>query len=487
MIEGLREPLATEPDAELGHPVYEAPPTRGEPIAKSAEVPRADRFWRDVRLRRMLALADLCAGAAASAVLLSSPELGTWAFLFLPVWILIAKLLGLYERDHRAVRHLTVDEFPSLAAWAGSGVLLLGLFLEAVPDESVSIGRATVAAAAGAVAAGALRALARSLHRVITPPEKTAVIGDGELARAARRKIELFRDMHLELVEAGDPSIRVGNGAGDAALQALARRVDRILIASERLDPDWIGRLVEICRQSHVKLNVVSPLRGKASAAPRLSEVADLPVLEYDTWDVSRSTILIKRAFDIATSTAALAVLLPLFPFVALAIVIDSPGPVFFRQRRAGLGGREFMIWKLRTMEPDAEERLREVVRIEDLAEPSFKLRRDPRMTRVGRLLRRFSIDELPQLVNVLKGEMSIVGPRPEQMILVNRYQPEHRVRLAVRPGMTGPMQVFGRGALTFSERMAVELDYIDNISLSRDLRIIGQTIPALIRGTGAY
>jgi lipopolysaccharide/colanic/teichoic acid biosynthesis glycosyltransferase len=160
---------------------------------------------------------------------------------------------------------------------------------------------------------------------------------------------------------------------------------------------------------------------------------------------------------------------------------------VFFRQRRAGLDGKPFRVYKLRTMNADAEERLGELVDLDALDEPMFKLRDDPRVTRLGRLLRRFSIDELPQLVNVLRGDMSLVGPRPEVFAVVERYRPEHRLRLSVRPGMTGPMQVFGRGALTFSERMAVELDYIDNLSLSRDLRILGQTIPAIIRGTGAY
>ena len=133
MIEGLREPLATQPGAELRRPVLEAPARRGEAVQETAEPARSDRFWRDVRLRRMLAFADLCAAVVASALVISSPELGTWAFLFLPIWILFAKLLGLYERDHRAVRHLTVDEFPTLAAWAGMCVLGLGLFLTAVP------------------------------------------------------------------------------------------------------------------------------------------------------------------------------------------------------------------------------------------------------------------------------------------------------------------------------------------------------------------
>ena len=144
-------------------------------------------------------------------------------------------------------------------------------------------------------------------------------------------------------------------------------------------------------------------------------------------------------------------------------------------------------MYKLRTMTADAEESLSEIVRLEDLREPMFKLRNDPRVTRVGRLLRRFSLDELPQLVNVLRGEMSIVGPRPEQVELVERYAPEHRFRLEVKPGMTGPMQVFGRGELSFGERLAVELDYVENVSLGRDLRILFQTVPAIIRGTGAF
>ena len=138
---------------------------------------------------------------------------------------------------------------------------------------------------------------------------------------------------------------------------------------------------------------------------------------------------------------------------------------------------------KFRTMVADAEERLADVVRLEDLREPVFKLSDDPRVTRIGRLLRRLSLDELPQLWNVLRGEMSIVGPRPEQIELVERYRPEHRFRLSVKPGITGPMQVFGRGNLTFHERLAVELDYIENVSLARDLRIIAETVPVALRG----
>jgi lipopolysaccharide/colanic/teichoic acid biosynthesis glycosyltransferase len=220
---------------------------------------------------------------------------------------------------------------------------------------------------------------------------------------------------------------------------------------------------------------------------PYLSQVADLPVLEFDTSDVSRSTMLLKRGFDIAISVAGMIILAPLFPLVALAIKLDSPGPALFSQLRAGLDGRPFRMYKLRSMRRDAEDQLSDLVDIDALPRPAFKLRDDPRVTRVGRLLRRFSLDELPQLWNVLRGEMSIVGPRPEELALVERYEPEHRFRLMVKPGMTGPMQVFGRGELAFDERLAVELDYVEKISLARDLWILLQTLPVTLRGTGAY
>jgi exopolysaccharide biosynthesis polyprenyl glycosylphosphotransferase len=220
---------------------------------------------------------------------------------------------------------------------------------------------------------------------------------------------------------------------------------------------------------------------------PYLSQVADLPVLEFDTSDVSRSTMLLKRAFDVVVSAASLLILAPFFPLIALAIKLDSPGPVIFSQLRAGLDGRPFRMYKLRSMYRDAEDRLTELVDLDSLPAPVFKLRNDPRVTRVGRLLRRFSLDELPQLWNVLKGEMSIVGPRPEELALVERYEPEHRFRLQVKPGMTGPMQVSGRGELAFDERLAVEMDYVEKISLARDLWILLQTLPVTLRGTGAY
>jgi exopolysaccharide biosynthesis polyprenyl glycosylphosphotransferase len=293
--------------------------------------------------------------------------------------------------------------------------------------------------------------------------------------------------MHLELADDAELAREAIEGDDPDLLGGLVQRVDRVIVATDHMDSELIGRLAMACRDNQVKLSVISSLRGRAGPQPLISQVADLPVLEYDTWDVSRSTVLIKRGFDLLFAGAAAVLLLPLLPIVALAIKLDSRGPVFFIQCRAGLNGAPFRMLKFRTMFAGAEESLDEVVALEELPDPMFKLRRDPRITRVGRVLRRLSVDELPQLVNVIIGKMSIVGPRPEQIELVERYRPEHRFRLQVKPGMTGPMQVFGRGELTFAERLAVELDYVENLSLARDLRILAQTFPVVLRGTGAY
>jgi exopolysaccharide biosynthesis polyprenyl glycosylphosphotransferase len=331
------------------------------------------------------------------------------------------------------------------------------------------------------------RSLARWLWWTWTPPELVGIIGDGSSLESMRRKFGLFRDMHFELaVERRLDELGGGEDRTRALLDVTAS-VDRIVVASETVDTGLIAELNTICRKRQVKLSVVSPLRGRALPSLQIAQLADLPILEYNTWDPSRSSLSMKRVFDVSVSSVGLLLLAPLLPVIAIAIKLDSRGPVFFSQVRAGLGGRPFRMYKFRTMRIDAEERLEDVVSLEELEDPMFKIRDDPRVTRVGRVLRRLSIDEVPQLFNVLVGEMSIVGPRPEQVEIVERYSPEDRFRLTVKPGVTGPMQVFGRGELTFAERLAVELEYIENRSLTRDLRIVLHTVPAVVRGTGAF
>jgi lipopolysaccharide/colanic/teichoic acid biosynthesis glycosyltransferase len=222
-------------------------------------------------------------------------------------------------------------------------------------------------------------------------------------------------------------------------------------------------------------------------SAVRLEHVGDVALVEYHTWDVARSTVLLKRVLDLAVSALALVILAPLMLLILVAVRLEGQGPRMFVQWRAGRDGQPFRLYKFRTMVADAEQRLADVVSLDELAEPVFKLREDPRVTPLGRVLRRTSLDELPQLVNVVRGDMSLVGPRPEQLEVVARYRPEHMFRLEVKPGLTGPMQVYGRGELTMDERLAVERDYVENVSIGRDMRILLLTIGVVMRGNGAY
>jgi exopolysaccharide biosynthesis polyprenyl glycosylphosphotransferase len=440
-------------------------------------------WWRDALRRRLLALAD-AAGALGATVALgavTTPDMAVWASFFVPVWIVLAKIQGLYDRDHRALRHLTVDEVPRLAVWTltctAALIGLLALTPAGPPDFSEALTLWLVATASTVL----LRAIARFAWRTVTPNERVLIVGEGPLADATRRKLELFPDIHADVV-GRQPQLRLGE-LREGRLAGL----DRIILASPAIDEALIARLVELCRSTHTKLSVVPPARGFFGTAVQLEHVADLPVIEYNTWDVSRSTLALKRSLDVGVSLLGLVLLAPLFVIVAGAVKLDSRGPVFFRQMRAGLAGRPFRIVKFRTMVADAESRLASVVRLDELDTPMFKFERDPRVTRVGRVLRRTSFDELPQLWNVLRGEMSLVGPRPEQLDLVERYAPEHRFRLEVKPGMTGPMQVYGRGRLTFEERLAVEREYIENLSLGRDVRILSMTLAAIVGGRGAF
>lgn len=428
---------------------------------------RRGRWWRDARRRRYLVVADSL--ALTTAVLVCAGiERGLWEFAFLPAAILFAKIIGLYDRDHREIRHLTVDESPSLLVWAAASVVALGLLGRLFNPAGTSYAEIFEAILITFTLAFAFRATGRALWRLRTQSEQVLIVGRGDLASAFRRKITLFDDLHMsEHTEDSD-------------------RIEWVVIASERLDAQEISEVSRLCRQHEAKLSVVSPLRGQATPQ-EVSSLVELSVFGYGTADVSRSTLLLKRAIDlVAGIPLAIASVLLAIP-VAVAIRLEGSGPILFRQERVGLDRRVFTIWKFRTMRAGATDELSDLVAIDQLEDPMFKLRSDPRVTKVGRVLRRFSLDEIPQVWNLIKGDMSLVGPRPEELAIVQQYRPEHIFRLSVKPGLTGPMQVYGRGELTFPERLAVELDYVERLSIGRDLRIIALTPLAVIRGKGAF
>jgi exopolysaccharide biosynthesis polyprenyl glycosylphosphotransferase len=436
-------------------------------------------------LRRMLAAGDLLAVSAA-AVLVGFFGSGSAGSLLLvlsaPIWIVTAKLAGLYDRDHRTLRHLTVDELPWLVVWTLSSTALLTLLLAPFPALDPSSDDRLLVWGTVLGLGFVFRASARGLWRRITPPERVLIVGEGPLAQAVVRKLELFPDIHAEIY------CRIPSCAElNARLHEVIEEVDRVVIACSELSEGLLEHLLPLCRASHVKLTIVPPTRGMFGTATHLTHIAELPLLDYNTWDISRTTVALKRVFDIVVAAVVLVLTFPLFLLAGLAILLDSGLPIFFRQTRGGAHARPFQMLKFRTMVRDAEARLPELVRFDELADPMFKLKADPRVTRVGRVLRRTSIDELPQLINVLRGEMSIVGPRPEQLDLVERYAPGHQFRLEVKPGITGPMQVYGRGELTFDERLAVEREYVENLSLTRDIRIVLMTLPAVFGKRGAY
>lgn len=443
-------------------------------------------LWADPLRRRLLGVADALAVLLACLTIgLPGPGLETtlWASVLLPLWILLAKVQGLYDKDHRALRHLTVDELPGLFIWSLGGTAAMMAFLALATVEPMGIESALAIWLVAGFGAFVLRAFARQLWRWITPPERALIVGEGPLAHATRRKLDLFPDIHVRVVAERAELNRDDFSEGADGLVGL----DRVILASQAIDEQLIAELVLYCRRARLKLSVVPPARGMFGTAVQLNHVADLPVVEYNTAEVSRSTLLLKRALDLTVASAMLVLLAPVLGLIALTIRLDSRGPALFAQRRAGKNGDPFTMYKFRTMVADADARLPQVVAQDALRDPLFKLKRDPRVTRMGRVLRRASLDELPQLWNVVKGEMSLVGPRPEETKITDHYSPVHRFRLTVKPGMTGPMQVYGRGELSLDERLSVEREYIENLSIGRDFRIIALTVAAVFTGKGAF
>jgi exopolysaccharide biosynthesis polyprenyl glycosylphosphotransferase len=262
--------------------------------------------------------------------------------------------------------------------------------------------------------------------------------------------------------------------------------IDEIVFAVTRKKLDEMKQIFLMCEELGIRTRVAMNFFSNRVARIEIEEMDGIPFLTFTTTPSNETQLAMKRLLDISVSLAILAIALPVITLVALAIKLTSPGSVFFKQARLGLNGRKFTLYKFRTMIEDAHERRGEVEHLNEMTGPVFKSKSDPRVTPVGRVLRRFSLDELPQLWNVFKGDMSLVGPRPPIPEEVASYHRWHRRRLSMKPGLTCLWQISGRNNIDFDRWMQLDLQYIDNWSPSLDLKILLRTIPAVLSGRGA-
>jgi exopolysaccharide biosynthesis polyprenyl glycosylphosphotransferase len=262
--------------------------------------------------------------------------------------------------------------------------------------------------------------------------------------------------------------------------------VDEIIFAVTKQDLEQMEEIFLSCEEEGVKTRVLVDFFPHINSDVYLEKLRSFPLLTFSSTPENEYHLWMKRAFDVVLSTALLVLLAPLFLVIAALVKLTSAGPVIFTQLRCGLNGRRFRLFKFRSMFQGADQRQHEVAHLNELDGPVFKASRDPRVTPLGRLLRRLSIDEWPQLFNILKGEMSFVGPRPPLPAEVQQYERWQRRRLRMKPGLTCLWALEGRNQLDFRRWMRLDLDYIEHWSLLLDLKILFRTIPRVLSGKGA-
>ena len=415
----------------------------------------------------------------------SDPATGL-APLLLAAWITLFAAFRLYDRA--PVRRSPGGLVGAAFCWAGLVTIGAAIY----PGSGLGLGEIASAAVLGFLCSGALRFLyERAISRIYrrgfgqTP---VLLVGDDEGRARLRRMMERAPGAY---VLAGE--VDLGSGGADAYLASVREVLDRtgargvVLVGAEGLPDEELLELVHSVRLRGVPLRVVPGAFALMRGRTILSEGTGLPLLEVHYPGLDNTQRTLKRVLDVTVSVCGLVLLSPLFLAVALAVRLDSPGPVLFRQKRVGADEKVFVCYMFRSMQRDAEVRQAALEDLNEIEGPAFKIRDDPRVTRVGRFLRRWSIDESPQLVNVLKGEMSLVGPRPLPVRDFLGMEESHKRRLGAVPGMTGYWQTSGRSDLPFEEMVRLDLYYIENWSLSFDLKIILKTLGAVLSREGAY
>ncbi|HLH66319.1 MAG TPA: exopolysaccharide biosynthesis polyprenyl glycosylphosphotransferase [Solirubrobacteraceae bacterium] len=455
------------------------PANYDQPVARHAS--------RDLIRRWSLAVADTVAGAGAIAVThaLSGPrQPEALTVLAAPLIVVLAKFMGLYESETRLVRRSTLDEAPSLFQLATLYSISIWLINGAAFNtfasrrEFLILWPATLATLLGS------RAIARALRRRLLAPERCLVIGDDVACERVRAKLARTPSLHasvvaqVRLADGGEDRCTVADLRDRRDLRALveALDVDRMIVAPTGGDTERTLDLIRAGNAVGIKVSVAPRVLEVVGPSAEFDELEGLPLLSMRRVELRPSSRAIKRTIDVLGSLLALVLLSPVLLAIAIAIRLDSDGPAIYRQQRVGRGGRAFEMLKFRTMAPGSHER-REELRHLSVCDELFKIDRDPRVTRVGRWLRLLSLDELPQLLNVLRGDMSLVGPRPLVLEEDQRIRGWHRRRLHLTPGMTGNWQILGSARVPLEEMVKIDYLYVTNWSLWQDCKILLRTV----------
>jgi exopolysaccharide biosynthesis polyprenyl glycosylphosphotransferase len=445
---------------------------------------------RDSRYRRLLVIADVFAVGLAVAICV--PLLGDDDMLTplvaagVPLVVVLAKVLGLYDRDELLLRKTTLDEVPKLFQVATLSALLVSLgasvFIDGQMGNKQTLGFWLTLAILLLVARRAARALARR----VVPPESCLLVGDSAACDRVTAKIDDSAGVHAHVVAQinFESAADADDVATVLALVSEERQVHRVVIAPPATDRGEVLNLIRVAKNLGLKVSVLPRMLEVVGSSVVFDDLEGINVLGIRRFGLTRSSWLVKRSMDVTASAATLVLLSPLLIAIALAIRLDSRGPVLFRQHRVGRGARVFRMFKFRTMVEDAELRKPELVDRNEV-EGLFKIADDPRITGVGRVLRRASLDELPQLVNVLRGEMSLVGPRPLVLEDDERVEGWYRRRLHLTPGITGRWQVLGSARIPLHEMVKLDYLYVANWSLWGDVKILLQTVEFMIGRRG--
>jgi exopolysaccharide biosynthesis polyprenyl glycosylphosphotransferase len=459
-------------------------------------------------VRRVLLVADLLglslAFAATQHFFAPGGEIGQRAEVLvflatLPAWILAARLYGLYDRDEARTDHSSVDDFVGIFRLASVGAWLLAACVLLTGSLDLQLRKVLLFWASAIVFVTAARGVGRALvRRDVRYLQNTVIVGAGSVGQVFARKVRNHPEYGINIVGFVDDQPKARRDdldellilGGTERLRELVELYDieRVVIAFSNDSHEQTLALIRSLKDCRVQVDIVPRLYELLSPRVGLYAVEGMPLVGLPPAALAASERLVKRAMDVILSALGLLLLAPLFALVGLLIKLDSPGPVFFRQVRMGQGGRTFRIVKFRTMCADAEERKAAVAHLNKHAcaggDPRmFKIPDDPRVTRVGRVLRRYALDELPQLINVVKGEMSLVGPRPLILAEDQHVADWARSRLDLKPGVTGLWQSLGSSDIPFEEMIRLDYVYVTSWSLWNDLTLLFRTVPALLRG----